>query len=186
MNSFLRAFQQVRKQAGFGQKDFPEIVERSTLSRFESGKAGLNVNKWYALLERMGVSLTDLQIAIHEQKTDGGKLVIPVYEWRDVIKSRKKPVDHIFYEKGAGKYAFSVKVKDESMIRSESAFPVGAYLIVEPTSTAENGDLVLICEGKETYFRRLVAGLGMPDNEGFKIIESPTIIGRVVGATWTV
>ncbi|GEA22330.1 hypothetical protein VH1807_contig00024-0048 [Vibrio harveyi] len=184
MSNFIKAFKALRKANGLKQSDFEGILGLVAISRFELNKADITSKKWMRCLEKMSASLSDYQAAMMEIEEAEKRFYIPVFDWYSIGKKNAKPIKFIPYFKGAGKHAFALEVMDESMIHPESAYPVGSYIIVEPTAHAENGEPVIVYHQRRYFFRRLLAGLAMPDNEGFEIIDHPTVVGRVVGTYW--
>lgn len=178
------AFRSIRKSKKLSQGVFKGIVGRCGVSRFESGTADLSSSKLVRCLELMGATFSDVFAATQVQ--EGLKTYMPVYKWGDLRFKRRKPTHYITYLKGASNYAYALTVKDESMISNVSAFPIGSTIIVEPTGQANDGDLVIVKKRTIYYFRRYVSGFAVPDNNAHEIIEKPIIIGRVVGATWTI
>ena len=186
MSTFIKAFKLMRKANHLKQSDFEGIVGLVAVSRFELNKADMTTKKWYSCLKKMGASLVDYQAAMMQAEDENRRFYMPVLDWHSIGKKNVKPSEHIPYLKGASKHAFALKVMDEAMIHPESSYPKGSYIIVEPAAHAQNGETVIVYENRRYYFRRLLAGLAVPDNESYDIIEQPTVIGRVVGATWTI
>lgn len=180
-----RAFALLRKSRGFNQSDFENISSRPTLNRFENGNAEFSSSKLFHCLEKMEATMADLDAAYHAPK-DKPFTSLPAYKFSEMRYPRKQPFTYITYANGATKTSFALEVKDAAMINEVGAYPIGSFLIVEPARTAKDGELVIINKDGVISFRRMVNGKGVPDNALFFTIEKPRIIGRVVGATWTI
>lgn len=177
-------FAKMRKLHGFNQSDFEGIVSRPTLNRFENGTTEISAYKMFKCLNKMGVTIGEFYAAYCAPK-DKPNTYLPVYEFSDLRYKRRKPTKFISYTKGAKEHAYALEVKDAAMNSDMACFPIGSHLIVEPATVASDGDLVIVMKKNQYYFRRYVTGLAIPDNEQFDIIDEPRIVGRVVGATWS-
>lgn len=177
-------FRELRKSKKFQQDDFQEITSRPWISRFEQGHVELSANKFFACLEKMGVTSADAIAAWTKLDSPETRTHLPEYDWPSLRTKRRTPIGYQTYPKGASKYAFVLEVKDDSMISLNSAFPIGSKIIVEPATAAKDGDLVIVGKGYQYYFRRWAAGLALADNESYEPIDEPVVVGRVVGALW--
>lgn len=177
-------FRELRKSKRFQQDDFQEIVSRPWISRFEQGHVELSTNKFFACLEKMGVTGDDAIAAYAKLSTPDTNTYFPEYEWEALRSKRRTPIGFVTYPQGASKYAFVLEVKDDSMISPNSAFPIGSKIIVEPSVSAKDGELVIVGKRYQYFLRRWAAGFALADNESYEPIDEPVIVGRVVGAIW--
>lgn len=185
INNLGVSFARIRKIRKFSQSDFEGIVSRPTLNRFERGNAEMGAKKLVQCLEKMNVNLADLY-SLFRAPSETPNTYLPVYEFKDLRYKRRVPTGFITYPQGAKPYAYALEVKDAAMNTEESCFPIGSHLIVEPVASAKDGDLVIVMKKHQYFFRRYVTGLAIPDNERFDIIAEPLIVGRVVGANWSI
>lgn len=181
VNELFREFRKIKK---FQQNAFQEIVSRTWVSRFETGDVDLTVSKYFACLDKMGVTVDDTVAAIAKLKNPDRHTYLPVYDWDSLRNKRRKPTGHVTYAEGASKFAFVLDVKDDSMISENSAFPVGCKIIVEPATSAKDGELVIVGKRYQYSFRRWAAGYALADNESYEPIDEPIVVGRVVGVVW--
>ena len=177
-------FRALRKAKKFQQDDFQEIVSRSYISRFETGDSELTSSKYFACLEKMGVTADDVIAATAKLNTPDPYTYIPEYDWSSLRNKRRTPTGYVTYPEGASKFAFALDVKDDSMISTNSAFPVGCKIIVEPAVSAKDGELVIIGKRYQYFFRRWAAGYALADNESYEPIDEPIVVGKVVGVMW--
>lgn len=177
-------FRALRKAKKFQQDAFTEIVSRSYISRFETGDAELSTSKYFACLEKMEVTPEDVIAATAKLNTPDTYTYLPEYDWASLRNKRRNPVGYVSYPEGASKFAFVLEVKDDSMISSNSAFPIGSKIIVEPVVSAKDGELVIIGKRYQYFFRRWAAGYALADNESYEPIDEPVIVGKVVGVMW--
>lgn len=177
-------FRELRKSKKFQQDDFLEITSRPWISRFEQGHVELSANKFFACLEKMGVTSADVITAWTKLNSPETRTYLPEYDWESLRRKRRTPIGYQTYPQGTSKYGFVLEVKDDSMISQNSAFPIGCKIIVEPTTTAKDGELVIVGKGSQYYFRRWAAGFALADNESYEPIEESVVVGRVVGALW--
>jgi transcriptional regulator with XRE-family HTH domain len=178
-------FREIRKSKKFQQDDFQEILSRPWVSRFEQGHVELSANKFFACLEKMGVTYADAIAAWTKLDSPETRTLLPEYEWSALRSKRRTPISYEAFPKGASKYAFVLEVKDDSMISPNSAFPIGSKIIVEPTTVAKDGELVIVGKGYRYYFRRWAAGFALADNESYEPIDECMVVGRVIGALWS-
>lgn len=177
-------FRALRKAKKFQQDDFQEIVSRSYISRFETGDSELTSSKYFACLEKMGVTADDVIAATAKLNNPDTYTYIPEYDWSSLRNKRRTPTGYVTYPEGASKFAFVLDVKDDSMISTNSAFPVGCKIIVEPAVSAKDGELVIIGKRYQYFFRRWAAGYALADNESYEPIDEPIVVGKVVGVMW--
>ncbi|CAH6984146.1 Peptidase_S24 domain-containing protein [Vibrio chagasii] len=178
-------FREIRKAKKYQQDGFQEIVSRSFLSRFETGESELTASKFFACLDKMGVTMSDVISATAKLNDPDVCTYIPEFEWNALKTKRRTPKGHVTYAEGASKFAFALEVTDDSMISSNSAFPIGSKIIVEPAVSASDGELVIVGNRQQYFFRRWAAGYALSDNESYAPIDEPIVVGKVVGVIWT-
>ncbi|MCG9785409.1 S24 family peptidase [Vibrio brasiliensis] len=168
----------------FQQDDFQEIVSRPWVSRFETGTVELSANKFFACLDKMGITGDEAIAAYTKLSTPDTTTYLPEYDWSSLRNKRRTPINFVTYPQGASKYAFVLEVQDDAMISPNSAFPVGSKVIVEPAVSAKDGELVIVGKRYQYFLRRWAAGFALADNESYEPIDEPVVVGRVVGALW--
>lgn len=178
-------FKAIRKQRGLTQDAFHQICDRRTLGKFEKNQQMLETGRLIKCLEFMNTSFGEF-MAMRNFPDTNLVYSIPVYAWEDMSEGDRTPVDRVLFEQGASTKAYALEVKDRSMISEKSAFPVGSFIIVEPAKNAENDDLVIVRKKDQCHFRRIRDEWRTPDNFAFESVKGGRIIGRVIGAIWSV
>lgn len=181
VNELFRAFRKAKK---FQQDEFQEIVSRSYISRFETGDAELSTSKYFACLEKMGVTPEDVIAATAKLNNPDTYTYLPEYDWGSLRNKRRNPIGYVTHPEGASKFAFVLDVKDDSMISQNSAFPIGCKIIVEPATAAKDGELVIVGKRFQYFFRRWAAGYALADNESYDPIDESVVVGRIIGVVW--
>ncbi|NGZ17990.1 helix-turn-helix domain-containing protein [Vibrio aestuarianus] len=177
-------FRALRKAKKFQQDEFQEIVSRSYISRFETGDAELSTSKYFACLEKMGVTAEDVVSATAKLNNPDTYTYLPEYDWASLRNKRRNAIGYVTFPKGASKFAYVLDVKDDSMISSNSAFPIGCKIVVEPVTSAKDGELVIIGKRYQYFFRRWAAGYALADNESYEPIDEAIVVGKVIGVMW--
>lgn len=180
----------LRKKAKLTQGDFPGIVSRTTLSRYERGEQDISTKTLIKALRKINVSFGQFMSIVEAgQSTDYFTQNIPLYQWADLNKPHPESYNDIFYIKGASEKSFALRVRDSSMIGGETAYPIGSYLIVEPTTKRDkisNLSFVIAKSGGIHLFRQLVNGHLIAANPEFESLKDAFIVGTVSGCTWVI
>lgn len=185
MTNIGKLFKQARQLRKINQEDFDGIADRRTIGRFERGEQSLDSARLVACLEKMDMSFGEFMAELNAIEQD---LVIsvPIHNWQDLRLKRRETLGHITFTNGAPEDAFSLLMQDNSMVGQDSAIPRGAYLIVTPADEAKDDDIVIVKKGDEYLCRRVKGDNRVPDNSMFIPVRGGKIIGRVIGATWSV
>ena len=112
--------------------------------------------------------------------------------WSDLIDSDKHEFDLLESPSMASPNAFWIKVIGDGMMSSSGiSVPEGYFILVEPTITAKNGDLIVakIAKNAEVVFKKLVVDAGRtyltslnPNYRAIEVASDLDIVGVVTQA----
>ncbi|MDG3089170.1 XRE family transcriptional regulator [Vibrio hannami] len=177
-------FKAVRKQRKFTQMDFSHICDRRTLGRFESGERNMETGRLVKCLEHMGMTFGEF-MALNSYPETEQIYSVPQYDWGDLKNAKRTPIAYTPFEEGAPKKAFSLLVTDDSMTGGDISFPKGCKIIVEPSRTAKDGDLVIVKHQSGFYFRKVNGRFKTPENKSYEPLLGGRVIGHVIGIVWS-
>ena len=113
-------------------------------------------------------------------------------QWPNIAELDERKFDWIETPESTSKSAFWLNVVGDSMMSpSGASVPEGYLILVEPSLTAKNGDLIIakVADSKDVTFKKLVIDAGRtyltPLNPNYRPIEVPndlTVIGVVTQA----
>ena len=113
-------------------------------------------------------------------------------QWPNIAELDKGEFDCLETPNSTSKSAFWLNVVGDSMMSTSGvSVPEGYFILVEPSLTAKNGDLIIakVADSKEVTFKKLVMDAGRtyltPLNPNYRPIElarDPEIIGVVTQA----
>lgn len=161
------AMRKLRKEKKMTQDALAEKLEVATanISRYESGKQGIEVDKLPALAEALGVSVTEFfQIVSGEDINFSPASEIyrvPLISWvqagnyEDVFLSNLDNIEFIETTYKPKSYTYALRVVGDSM---ETKFPEGCIIIVEPEEQPHNKSFViaLIQDSNQATFKQLI------------------------------
>ena len=161
------AMRKLRKEKKMTQDDLAEKLDVATanVSRYESGKQGIEVDKLPALAEALGVSVPEFfQIAAGEESnvcetTEVYK--VPLISWvqagnyADVFLSTLDNIELIETTYKPRKHTYALRVVGDSM---ETKFPEGCVIIVEPEEQPHNKSFVIVTvqDSNQATFKQLI------------------------------
>ena len=185
-------FSLLRKKSKMNQNDFPGVISRTSLSRYERGEQDITTRVLIRALQMMGTSFGEF-MALCEAgySMDYHTQNVPVFGWNNIEDPDFIPDSTVFYLKGANEKTFALRVRDHSMIGESFNYPLGAHIIVEPSKFSkidkyQNGTFVVVKTGGTYQFRQIRNGYFVAANNDFESFSDGEIIGIAVGATWMI
>lgn len=161
------AMRKLRKERKMTQDDLAEKLEVATanISRYETGKQGIEVDKLPALAKALDVSVSEFfQVASGESTnvSDTTEIYrVPLISWvqagnyADVFLSNLDNIELVETTYKPRKHTYALKVVGDSM---EPKFPEGCVIIVEPEEQPHNKSFVIITvqDSNQATFKQLV------------------------------
>lgn len=161
------AMRKLRKDKKMTQDALAEKLEVATanISRYESGKQGIEVDKLPALAEALGVTVPEFfQIASGEESNVSEATEVyrvPLISWvqagnyEDVFLSSLDNIELIETTYKPRKYTYALRVVGDSM---ETKFPEGCIIIVEPEEQPHNKSFVIVTlqDSNQATFKQLI------------------------------
>ncbi len=163
------AMRKLRKKKKMTQDELAEKLEVATanISRYETGKQGIEVDKLPALAKALDVSVSEFfQVASGESANANVSEITEVYKvpliswvqagnYADVFLSNLDNIELIETTYKPRQHTYALKVVGDSM---EPKFPEGCVIIVEPEEQPHNKSFVIITvqDSNQATFKQLI------------------------------
>ncbi|MGR2920768.1 LexA family protein [Acinetobacter sp. 1125_18A] len=161
------AMRKLRKERKMTQDDLAEKLEVATanISRYETGKQGIEVDKLPALAKALDVSVSEFFQVASGENTNVSETTevyrVPLISWvqagnyEDVFLSNLDNIELVETTYKPRKHTYALKVVGDSM---ESKFPEGCVIIVEPEEQPHNKSFVIVTvqDNNQATFKQLI------------------------------
>lgn len=163
---FGQAIKHLRLRVGLTQPELAEHigVDKTNVSRYETGKQGMDFDRLILLAETLKVPLSDMFSMAETGNLSSApdiKGTVPLISWIQA-GHWNEVIDNLHLGEGERiattyrkrKHTYALRVRGDSM---EPKFPEGAILIVEPEESPEPGAFVIVRQnGGEATFKQLM------------------------------
>lgn len=163
---FGQAIKHLRDRKNIGQQVLADAlgVNKSNVSKYETGSQGITFDRLMILSETLGTPLSELfamaetgNLELAPELKGSVPLIswVQAGQWQDVIDNlHPGEGERIHTTYRVRKHTYALRVRGDSM---EPKFPDGAILIIEPEENPEPGSYVIIRQnGGEATFKQLV------------------------------
>ncbi len=161
------AMRKLRKERKMTQDALAEKLDVATanISRYETGKQGIEVDKLPALADALGVTVAEFFQIVSGADANVCETTeihrVPLISWvqagnyEDVFLSNLDNIELIETTYKPRKYTYALRVVGDSM---ETKFPEGCVIIVEPEEQPHNKSFVIVTvqDSNQATFKQLI------------------------------